>query len=118
MIEIRLNNNQELKTIVEKNQSKTHVDVPIDDWRPILQILENGFADDDETSDMITEQPESLEPLLPTKRSYSNDHRYSSKLTEQQNDQQDESTIPTRFRRTHSNQGRRRRRTTRRATCK
>jgi len=54
---------------------------------------------------MITEQPESLEPLLPNKRSYSND-------------QQDESIIPTRFRRTHSNQGRRRRRTSRRATCK
>jgi len=63
---------------------------------------------------MITEQPESLEPLLPNQRSYSTDHRYSSKLIEQQ----DESTIPTRFRRTHSNQGRRRRRTTRRATCK
>ena len=62
---------------------------------------------------MINEQPESLEPLLPNKRSYSNDHRYSTQSTEQQ----DESTIPTRFRRTHSNQGRRRRRTSRRATC-
>ncbi len=124
MIEIRFNNNEETKTIVETNEPKTYVevsstvDVPIDDWRPILQILENVFADDDETSDMITAQPESLEPLLPNKKSYSNDHRYPSKLMEQQNDQQDESTIPTRFRRTHSNQGRRRRRTPRRATCK
>lgn len=67
---------------------------------------------------MITEQPEALEPLLPNKRSYSTDHRYSSKTNEKQNDNQDESNIPSRFRRTHSSQGRRRRRTTRRATCK
>ncbi|CAF3476500.1 unnamed protein product [Rotaria sordida] len=125
---IRTIHNQENSSTIEKNEqilenkSETHtevcstVDVPIDDWRPILQILENVFADDDETSDMITEQPESLEPLLPNKRSYSNDHRYSSKLNEQQNDNQDESNIPTRFRRTHSSQGRRRRRTSRRAT--
>jgi hypothetical protein len=114
MIEIQLNNHQDNKIIVGKTNIQTEisptVDIPIDDWRPILQILENVFADEDE----ITEQPESLEPLLPNKRSYSNDQKYPSKLIEQQ----DESTIPTRFRRTHSNQGRRRRRTSRRATCK
>ncbi|CAF1038558.1 unnamed protein product [Rotaria sp. Silwood1] len=125
---IRTINNQENSSVKEKsepileNKSEPQaeacsaVDVPIDDWRPILQILENVFADDDETSDMITEQPESLEPLLPKKKSYSNDHRYSSKLNEQQNDNQDESNVPTRFHRTHSSQGRRRRRTSRRAT--
>jgi hypothetical protein len=67
---------------------------------------------------MINEQPESLEPLLPNKRSYSTDQRYPSKLIEEQDDNQDESNIPTRFRRTHSNQGRKRRRSSRRATCK
>ena len=67
---------------------------------------------------MLPEQPESLEPLLPNTKSYSHDHRYSSKLIEQQNDNQDETHIPSRFRRTHSNQGGRRRRTSRRATCK
>ncbi|CAF2415568.1 unnamed protein product [Rotaria sp. Silwood2] len=131
--QIRTNNNQENSSVIEKHEqiletksvrfsiepqaeACSTVDIPIDDWRPILQILENVFADDDETSDMITEQPESLEPLLPNKKSYSNDHRYSTKLNEQQNDNQDESNIPTRFRRTHSSQGRRRRRTSRRAT--
>ncbi|CAF3593816.1 unnamed protein product [Adineta steineri] len=123
---IRSTNNEENISIAEKNEeiidnkSEKHaepcttVDVPIDDWRPILQILENVFADDDDISSMIPEQPESLEPLLPNKKTY--DNRYSSKLIEQQNDNQDESTIPTRFRRTHSNQGGRRRRTSRRAT--
>lgn len=66
----------------------------------------------------MTEQAEPLEPLLPSKRSSSNDHRHTSKLNEQQNGTQDESNIPARFRRTHSSQGRRRRRTSRRATCK
>jgi hypothetical protein len=67
---------------------------------------------------MIPEQPECFEPLLPNKASYSHDHQHSSKLIEQQNDNQEESNIPSRFRRTHSNQGGRRRRTSRRATCK
>jgi hypothetical protein len=117
MIEIRSNINP---TIAENNQAKisSPADMPIPGCRSILQMLEHVFADDEETSDMITEQPESLEPLLPNKRSFSNDQRYSTKLIEQQSDQQDESTIPTRFRRTHSNQGRRRHRTSRRATCK
>ncbi len=106
MIEIRSNINP---TITENHQTEisSPMNMPIPGCRSILQMLEHVFADDDETTDMITEQPESLEPLLPNKR-------YSTKSIEQQ----DETTIPTRFRRTHSNQGRRRRRTSRRATCK
>lgn len=120
MTEIRSDINREETTTTDKNQPElnSHVDVPIPGCRSILQMLEHVFADDDETSAMITEQPESLEPLLPSKRSYSNDQGYATKLVEEQSDQQDESSIPTRFRRTHSNQGRRRRRISRRATCK
>ncbi|CAF3869299.1 unnamed protein product [Rotaria magnacalcarata] len=110
--------NEPIPEIKLENRAEVYsaADIPIDDWRPILQILENVFADEDETSDIITEQPEALEPLLPNKRSYSNNRRNSSKLVEQQNENQDESNVPTRFRRTHSTQGRRRRRTSRRAT--
>ncbi|CAF3332288.1 unnamed protein product [Rotaria socialis] len=121
-------NSEENTSSVEKTEpipetkSENHAegcsaaDIPIDDWRPILQILENVFADEDETPDIITEQSEALEPLLPNKRSYSSNRRNSSKLVEQQNENQHESNVPTRFRRTHSTQGRRRRRTSRRAT--
>ncbi len=106
MIEIRSNINPR---IVENNQAEisSPMDMPIPGCHSILQMLEHVFADDEETADMVTEQPESLEPLLPNKR-------YSMKSVEQQ----DETMIPTRFRRTNSNQGRRRRRTSRRATCK
>ena len=114
MIEIRSNIN------AEKSQAEicSPIDMPIPGCRSILQMLEHVFADDDETSDMITEQPESLQPLLPNQRSYSNDQRYATKLSEEPVEQQDESTVSARFRRTHSNQGRRRRRISRRATCK
>lgn len=115
MIEFRSNLDAEEKTSTDKNQGEisSPMNIPIPGCQSILQILEHVFAEDDETSARTTEQPESLEPLL-NKRSYSNDQRYAPKLVEQQ----DESAIPTRFRRTHSNQGRRRRRITRRATCK
>lgn len=98
------------------------IDTPIPGCHSILQMLEHVFESTDETTEQIHEQPESLEPLLPTKRSLSNEHRYESKLIEEEaeeDDQQDETMIPRRFRRTHSNQGgRRRRRPSRRATCK
>lgn len=96
------------------------IDTPIPGCHSILQMLEHVFESTDETTEQIHEQPESLEPLLPTKRSLSNEHRYESKLIEEEaeeDDQQDETMIPRRFRRTHSNQGgRRRRRPSRRAT--
>lgn len=117
MIEFRSNIDGEEKiTAADKIQAEisSPMNIPIPGCQSILQILEHVFADDDdETSARTTEQPESLEPLL-NKRSYSNDQRYGTKLIEQQ----DESSVPTRFRRTHSNQGRRRRRIPRRATCK
>ncbi|CAF0823891.1 unnamed protein product [Adineta ricciae] len=91
-------------------------DLPIDDWRPILQILENVFADEDEPSELPACQPDSLEPLLPNKRTRSHEQRQSSKSNEQSSENQDDGTIPSRFRRTHSNQGGRRRRTSRRTT--
>lgn len=96
------------------------MDLPIDDWRPILQILENVFADEElRSSEQLSEKPESLEPLLSNKGSYSTDHRHhchSSKSIEQRNES--ELHLSARFRRSNSNQGGRRRRTaTRRATC-
>ncbi|UJR23518.1 hypothetical protein I4U23_026512 [Adineta vaga] len=116
LYQIRSINHQETKPkeIIEQKSKETRAepysanDLPIDDWRPILQILENVFADEDEASEMIVGQPDSLEPLLPNK--------HSSKSNEQQNENQDEGTIPSRFRRTHSNQGGRKRRTSRRTT--
>lgn len=115
MTEFRSNVYIEEKSTTEKTPAEisSPVNTPIPGCQSILQILEHVFADDDETSARTTEQPESLEPLL-NKRSYSSDQRYTTKLVEQQ----DESVIPTRFQRTHSNQGRRRRRISRRATCK
>jgi hypothetical protein len=96
------------------------MDLPIDDWRPILQILENVFADEElRSSEQLSGKPESLEPLLSNKGSYLNEHRqhcHSSKSIEERNES--ESHLSTRFRRSNSNQGGRRRRTaTRRATC-
>ena len=68
---------------------------------------------------MIAEQPESLESLLPGQKACSNDYQYSSKLIELKHDDQNESNVPARFRRIHSNPGGRRRRiAARRATCK
>ena len=119
---------QEPSAIVKANEpivetrveSFSAMDLPIDDWRPILQILENVFADEElRSSEQLSEKPESREPLLSNKGSYSNDHRHhchSSKSIEQRNES--ESHLSTRFRRSNSNQGGRRRRTaTRRATC-
>lgn len=100
------------------------IDTPIPGCHSILRMLEHVFEDNDESTEQNHNQPDSLEPLLPTKRSFSNEHRYESKLIEEaeeeeENDQQDEPMIPRLFRRTHSNQGgRRRRRPSRRATCK
>ena len=99
-------------------ESCSAIDLPIDDWRPILQILENVFAEEElRSSEQLSEKPESLEPLLSNKGSYLSDlHHHSCKSIEQRN--KNESHLSTRFRRSNSNQGGRRRRTaTRRATC-
>ena len=99
------------------------VDLPIDDWRPILQILENVFADEEEQEEekvpMVSRQPESLEPLLPkTPSCYNDRHHHSAKSIERRSENDTETSTSGRFRRSASNQGGRRRRLARRATCK